>query len=63
MENENIDQDDQEKTDVSDGSTRAARLLAEKSRKRHRKASLGKLIVYIFALIGIIVLMIWLKQK
>lgn len=63
MQDEKVDQDDQEKTDVSDGSTLAARLLAEKSRKRYRKASLGKLIVYVIALIGIIVLMIWLKQK
>lgn len=63
MEEEKTDQDDQEKTDVSNGSTRAARLLEERNRKRHRKASLGKLIVYVIALIGIIVLMIWLKQK
>lgn len=63
MEEEKTDQDDQEKTDVSNGSTRAARLLEERSRKRYRKASLGKLIVYVIALIGIIVLMIWLKQK
>ncbi len=63
MEEKKRGQDDQAKTDISDGSTRAARILAERNRKRHSKASLGKLVVYVVALIGIILLMIWLKQR
>ncbi len=63
MQDEKIDKDNQGQTDVSNGSTRAARILAERARKRRRRASLGKLIIYIAALIGVLLLMLWLKMR
>ncbi|MFC1713128.1 hypothetical protein ACFL6S_05640 [Candidatus Poribacteria bacterium] len=62
MQEEKIDKDDQGQTEMSDGSTRAARILEERMRKRRRRASTAKLISYIIALIGVILLMLWLRR-
>ncbi len=63
MQGEKIDKDDQGQTEMSDGSTRASRILEERMRKRRRRASTVKLISYIIALIGVILLMLWLRRR
>ena len=62
MEGEKINEDNEEHADSSDSPNRAARILQERMQNRHRRASLGKLISYIIALIGVILLMIWLRR-
>ncbi len=62
VQDEKIDENDQEQTDGSDGSTRAGRILEGRMRKRHRRASVGKLISYLIALIGVLLLMLWLRR-
>ena len=62
MQGEEINEDDQERTDVSDSPKRAARILDERRQKMHRRASIGKLITYIIALIGVLLLMFWLRR-
>lgn len=42
--------------------SRGAQRLQERMDKRRRLASRGRLISYIIALVGIILLMIWLRQ-
>ena len=61
MEKEDFAEDEEQ--DSSSGTpSRAARILQERHERRHRKASVGKLISYIIALIAILLLMFWLKR-
>ena len=62
MQGEKIDKDDQERTDISNGSTRAARILEARMRKRRSRASVTRLIFYIIALIGVLLFMLWLRR-
>ncbi len=62
MQGEEINGDNQERTDITDGSTRAARILEARMQKRRKRASTAKLISYIIALIGVVLLMLWLRR-
>ena len=62
MQPERISRDDVEQDDPSDSKSRAFKTIEERLEKRRRRASLGKLISYIIALIGVILLMLWIKR-
>ena len=62
MQPERISRDDVEQGDPSDNKSRAFKTIEERLGKRRRRASLGKLISYIIALIGVILLMLWIKR-
>ena len=60
MEDKKSYKDDQEQTEVSDTPKRAAKILQE--RMRRRRASIGRLIFYIIALIAVLLFMLWLGR-
>jgi hypothetical protein len=62
MQGDKVNEDSEEQPDVSDSPNRAARILQERMRRRHRRASIAKLISYIIALIGVLLLMFWLRR-
>ena len=62
MQDEKTNEDSQERTEVSNGSTRAAKILEERMHKRRRRASTARLISYIIALIGVLLLIFWLRR-
>ena len=63
MQREKIDEKNVENDEQLKSGSRAARILQERAEKRRRKASLGKLISYIIALILVILLMWWLRRS
>ena len=51
-----------EQTQISDTPSRAERILQERMEKRHRKASLGKILSYIISLIIVLLIIYMLKR-
>lgn len=60
MQKQSVDNEEQEKPPKS--RSRASAILQKRMEKRHRRASLGKLISYIIALIVVLALMFWLRR-
>ena len=56
-------EDKTKQEDLSDNKSPAFRAIEQRIEKRHRRASLGKLISYIIALILVIILMLWLRRS
>ena len=63
MQREKIDEKNVENDEQPKSGSRAARILQERAEKRRRKASIGKLISYIIALIFVLILMWWLRRS
>ena len=55
-------EDNMERDEPSDSRSRAFRMIEERMQKRRQRASLGRLISYIIALIFVIFLMLWLRR-
>ena len=62
MQEDKVNKDNEEHTEISNTPSRAARLLEQRIKKRRRQVSFAKLISYIIALIVVILLMYLLKR-
>lgn len=62
MQREETGKDSTERDKLPDSRSRAAKIMEDRMQKRRRRASLGRLISYIIALIVIILLMLWLRR-
>lgn len=62
MQQEDSGKGSSERDNLSEGKSRAFGIIEQRVEKRRRRASLGKLISYIIALILVILIMLWLRR-
>ena len=62
MQQSDIGSDKAGQESAPEDKSRAFRAIEDRQEKRRRRASLGKLVSYIIALILVIILMLWLRR-